>query len=302
MGYPRDYGKPQMVPTHTFRPTWDPWGGIDALNPILEVAWGRKEDNRATPKKCKHTGACRGGETYPAMAAMWCLGGLIRCCESGLQRFMNESQGNECTNQLSQGILNRSDGFNRKVSLLRMDVSFNSSCQLFIVGSMFCPWMPVEGLSWFNSLYVFFCSCSFLFTLCMVHIVTYIWHCICVHVDDEHLHQQAQGFTTSHFFVDPCYIANLTAAHRRSQTSGVQSMPGSEDIRVSSSTFPFSALQNEHVKIPKADFSLGFFFGGGARRRGFRTVLIRALCANDTWRNSGWTAWHAKVLRCPLRH
>eukprot|EP00913_Durusdinium_trenchii_P033941 g31771.t1 len=29
--------------------------GIDALNPILEVAWGRKDDNRAMPKKCKHT-------------------------------------------------------------------------------------------------------------------------------------------------------------------------------------------------------------------------------------------------------
>jgi len=33
--------------------------GIDALNPILEVAWGRKEDNRATPKKCKHTGEAK---------------------------------------------------------------------------------------------------------------------------------------------------------------------------------------------------------------------------------------------------
>ena len=31
-------------------------GGIDALNPILEVSWGRKDDNRALPKKCKVTG------------------------------------------------------------------------------------------------------------------------------------------------------------------------------------------------------------------------------------------------------
>ena len=31
-------------------------GGIDAENPILEVAWGRKEDNRAMPRRCKHTG------------------------------------------------------------------------------------------------------------------------------------------------------------------------------------------------------------------------------------------------------
>mmetsp|Transcript_115744 Transcript_115744/g.275087 ORF Transcript_115744/g.275087 Transcript_115744/m.275087 type:complete len:1372 (+) Transcript_115744:34-4149(+) len=31
--------------------------GIDAENPILEVAWGRKEDNRAMPRRCKHTDA-----------------------------------------------------------------------------------------------------------------------------------------------------------------------------------------------------------------------------------------------------
>ena len=29
--------------------------GIEALNPILEVSWGRKDDNRALPKKCKVT-------------------------------------------------------------------------------------------------------------------------------------------------------------------------------------------------------------------------------------------------------
>lgn len=29
--------------------------GIEAMNPILEVAWGRKEDDRAIPKRCKHT-------------------------------------------------------------------------------------------------------------------------------------------------------------------------------------------------------------------------------------------------------
>ena len=99
--------------------------------------------------------------------------------------------------------------------------------------SIFCPWRLMEGLSWFKLLYIIIslslplslsvyiymrvCVCFVAVYVCFPCVLCtqlHIWYCIYVHIYDKHLNQLAQGFTTSHFLIDPCYVASLTASHR----------------------------------------------------------------------------------------